>query len=69
MPNTVVDVTGISISWVVLEDPGREEKPDNLASHRSNQEPEQVPLIVSRQELSHHCPPLHPHAGWVKLTR
>ena len=48
MPNRVVDVTGINISWVVLEDPGRKEKPDNLARHRSNQEPEQVPLIVSR---------------------
>ena len=34
MPNRVVDVTGISISWVVLEDPGQKEKPDNLARHR-----------------------------------
>ena len=55
MPNRVVDVTGISISWVVLEDPGRKEKPDNLARHRSNQKLEQVPLIVSRSRTQ---PPL-----------
>ena len=55
MPNSVVDVTGISISWVVLEDPGRKEKSDNLARHRSNQEPEQVPLVVSRSRTQ---PPL-----------
>ena len=66
MPNRVVDVTGINISWVVLEDPGRKEKLDNLARHRSNQEREQVPLIVSMSRLSHHHPPLHPPAGWLK---
>lgn len=60
MPNRVVDVTGISISWVVLEDPGRKEKPDNLARHRSNQEPEQVPLIVSRSRTQ---PPLSSSAS------
>ena len=60
MPKRVVDVTGISISWVVLEHPGRKEKPDNLARHRSNQELEQVPLIVSRSRTQ---PPLSSSAS------
>ena len=60
MPSSVVDVTGINISWVVLEDPGRKEKPDNLARHRSNEEREQVPLVVSRSRTQ---PPLSSSAS------
>ena len=65
MPNGVVGVTGISISWVVLEDPGREEKLDNLARNRSNQEPEQVPLIVSRSRTQ---PPLSSSASSCRMV-
>ena len=60
MPNRVVDVTVINISWVVLEDPGWEEKLDNLARHRSNQELKQVPLIVSKSRTQ---PPLSSSAS------
>ena len=65
MPNRVVDVTGINISWVVLEDPGRKEKLDNLARHRSNQEREQVPLIVSRSRIQ---PPLSSSASSARTV-
>ena len=65
MPNSVVDVTGINISWVVLEDPGRKEKLDNLARRRSNQEREQVPLIVSRSRIQ---PPLSSSASSARTV-